>query len=351
MPNSPAPGRFLVAADVSKRFDGTVALDGAGIEVGEGESLALLGPSGCGKTTLLRVVAGLERPDTGTVSVGHEVLTGFCHHVPAERRRVGMVFQDAALFPHLTVARNVAYGLSRTEVAAGRVQETLEMVDLAHLAGRRPHELSGGQAQRVALARALAPRPRILLFDEPFTGLDTALRVRVRGEIAQLLHEVGMTSVFVTHDQEEAFVLGDRVAVMKDGRVRQEGTPAEVYAAPADPWVARFVGEANLLPGELEAGGAAPAVAATPIGRVPVTSGPADRLTVLVRPEHLDLSPGTAGTVTEVAFYGHDSSYTVRVGDRRLLVRGPAGPRFRVGDQVDVRFAGPSATAYEATAS
>ena len=336
-----ANSRFLVADGVTKRFGGTLALDDAGIAVAEGESLALLGPSGCGKTTLLRVVAGLETPDHGTVSVDREVLTGFCHQVPAERRRVGMVFQDAALFPHLSVARNVAYGLTRAEVAAGRVQETLEMVDLAHLAERRPHELSGGQAQRVALARALAPRPRVLLFDEPFTGLDTALRVRVRTEIHALLREVGMTSVFVTHDQEEAFVLGDRVAVMRDGRVRQEGAPAEVYSRPSDEWVARFVGEANLLPGR-----SADRVASTVVGRVPVQAGVDGDVRVLIRPEHLDLSPGTDGTVTDVAFYGHDSSYTVRVGEQVLLVRGAAAPRFRVGDDVAVSFGGPATTAY-----
>jgi iron(III) transport system ATP-binding protein len=342
MPNS----RFLVAEGVTKRFDGTLALDGAAISVAEGESLALLGPSGCGKTTLLRVIAGLETPDAGTVSVGREVLTGFCHHVPAERRRVGMVFQDAALFPHLSVARNVAYGLTRGEVAAGRVQETLEMVDLAHLADRRPHELSGGQAQRVALARALAPRPRILLFDEPFTGLDTELRVRVRTDIHALLREVGMTSVFVTHDQEEAFVLGDTVAVMRDGRVRQVGTPAEVYASPSDPWVARFVGEANLLSGVVDRH--REGVASTALGSLPVSGDAAGDVTVLVRPEHLDLAPGATGTVTDVAFYGHDSSYTVRVGAQVILVRRAAAPQFRVGDQVDLRFGGPPATTYPA---
>lgn len=338
MPNS----RFLVADGVTKTFDGTTALADAAISVPEGRSLALLGPSGCGKTTLLRVVAGLETPDSGTVSVGQEVLTGSGHHVPAERRRVGMVFQDAALFPHLSVARNVAYGLTRAEVAAGRVQETLELVDLGHLAERRPHELSGGQAQRVALARALAPRPRILLFDEAFTGLDTGLRVRVRTEIHTLLRELGMTSVFVTHDQEEAFVLGDRVAVMRDGRVRQEGSPAEVYAGPVDPWVARFVGEANLLPGRSD-----DRVASTVVGQVPVVDGsPRGDVTVLVRPEHLDLTPGRGATVTGVAFYGHDSSYTVRVGEHLVTVRAAAAPRFGVGDDVAVRFGGPRTRAY-----
>lgn len=332
---------FLVADGVSKRFGGTAALLEAGVDVAEGECLALLGPSGCGKTTLLRVLAGLETPDAGTVTVDGELLTGPGRHVAPERRRVGMVFQDAALFPHLSVARNVAYGLTRAEVSAGRVEETLAMVDLAHLADRRPHELSGGQAQRVALARALAPRPRVLLFDEPFTGLDTALRLRVRTEIAGLLRRVGTTSVFVTHDQEEAFVLGDRVAVMREGRVRQVGTPAEVYTSPADPWVARFVGEANLLPGAGTAG-----LARTAVGAVPVTGARDGDVTVLVRPEHLELSPGTAGTVTEVAFYGHDCSYTVRAAGHDLLVRAAAAPRFRVGDGVDVRFAGSVATAY-----
>ncbi|WP_336922949.1 ABC transporter ATP-binding protein [Aquipuribacter sp. SD81] len=344
MHNSSPTGRFLVADGVSRRFGRTVALDGAHVGLGEGESLALLGPSGCGKTTLLRVLAGLEVPDAGTVTVAGQVLTGPGRHVPAERRRVGMVFQDAALFPHLTVARNVAYGLSRHEVAAGRVEETLDLVDLRHLAGRRPHELSGGQAQRVALARALAPRPRVLLFDEAFTGLDSGLRVRVRGEIAQLLREVGMTSVFVTHDQEEAFVLGDRVAVMRDGAVRQVGTPADVYSSPVDSWVARFVGEANLLPAAV-----AGAVAETPLGRIPVRAaeslgrGPRD---VLVRPEHLDLRPGEDGEVTDVAFYGHDCSYVVRLPALEVRVRAAAGPRFAVGDRVAVRFVGPAAAHY-----
>ncbi|MFC5380713.1 ABC transporter ATP-binding protein [Aquipuribacter nitratireducens] len=347
MPNSPEREDFLVASDVRRRFGTTVALDGATVAVGRGESLALLGPSGCGKTTLLRVVAGLERPDSGTVTVDGDVLTGPGRDVPAERRRVGMVFQDAALFPHLTVERNVAYGLGRAELGAGRVQETLELVDLAHLAHRRPHELSGGQAQRVALARALAPRPRVLLFDEPFTGLDSALRVRVRTEIHALLRAVGVTSVFVTHDQEEAFVLGDRVAVMREGRVRQVGTPAEVYASPVDPWVARFVGEANLLPATLHAD-----LAATPLGDIPVRAEAAGATAtgtgrqVLVRPEHLDLEPDGPAVVTDVAFYGHDCSYSVRLGDLDLLVRAAAGPRFGVGDRVGVRFAGPRTTSY-----
>ena len=341
--------RFLVADGISKAFNGTQALDGATVGVDEGRFLALLGPSGCGKTTLLRVVAGLETPDTGTVRIGGELLTGPGVHVPAERRRVGMVFQDAALFPHLSVARNVAYGLSRAEVAAGRVTETLEMVALAHLAQRHPHELSGGQAQRVALASALAPRPRVLLFDEPFTGLDTELRLRVRTEMHALLRQVGTTSVFVTHDQEEAFVLGDRVAVVHEGRVRQEGTPAEVYAAPADPWVAGFVGEANLVPGHAEAG-----VATTLLGAVPVGRHATGEVTVLVRPEHLHVAPietadasaGLEALVTDVAFYGHDSAYTLHAVGRVLQARAPSAPRFAAGERVRLRFAGPTTTAW-----
>ena len=341
--------RFLVADGISKAYNGTQALDGAAVSVEDGRCLALLGPSGCGKTTLLRVVAGLETPDAGTVRIGGELLTGPGVHVPAERRRVGMVFQDAALFPHLSVARNVAYGLSRSEVAAGRVVETLEMVDLAHLAQRRPHELSGGQAQRVALARALAPRPRVLLFDEPFTGLDTKLRLRVRTEIHALLRQVGITSVFVTHDQEEAFVLGDRVAVLREGRVRQEGTPAEVYAAPADPWVAGFVGEANLVPGHADDG-----VATTLLGAVPVGRHVAGEVTVLLRPEHLrvaplepaDASAGLEAVVTDVAFYGHDSAYTLHAGGRVMQARAPSAPQFVPGERVRLGFAGPTTTAW-----
>ena len=228
-----------------------------------GAIVALLGPSGCGKTTLLRTIAGLERLDGGEVRIGDAVVSGPGAHVPPERRRVGMVFQDWALFPHLTVAQNVGYGLPRVDRRGPRVEAALAMVGLAGLGDRSPGTLSGGQQQRVALARALAPEPGVLLLDEPFSNLDSALRVQVRTEVHQLLADLGVTTVFVTHDQEEAFVLGDEVAVMHEGAIVQQAEPATLYARPATPWVATFVGDANLV--EATADGH---TAATPVGPI-----------------------------------------------------------------------------------
>jgi iron(III) transport system ATP-binding protein len=335
------PGSYLTVDAVGKRFGATVALDSVTLGLAEGERLALLGPSGCGKTTLLRVVCGLEAPDTGSVAVAGETLVGPGVFVPPERRRVGMVFQDWALFPHRTVTRNVAYGLTRDEVASGRVEETLELVGLGGLGDRFPHQLSGGQAQRVAVARALAPRPRLLLFDEPFSNLDAELRLRVRADVAELMRRVGMTSVFVTHDREEAFVLGDRVAVMRDGALIQAGTPLEVYEEPATAWVAGFLGDVNLLEGH-----AAGSVATTAIGELELAHQTWGPCVVAVRPEHLVLDAGWDATVASIEFYGHDTSYALTLGGTRLLARVMAGPRFAPGDQVAVSYTGPSVVAY-----
>ncbi len=334
---------YLEASGISKRFGDAVAVAGVSLEVEEGETLALLGPSGCGKTTLLRILAGLERPDAGTVTVDGETLTGPAAFVPAERRRIGMVFQDWALFPHMTVGGNVAFGLTRAEIAAGRVAESLAMVGLADAADRYPEDLSGGQAQRVALARALAPRPRVLLFDEPFSNLDTELRVQVRADVAGLMREVGMTSIFVTHDQEEAFVVGRRVAVMREGRIVQAGTPSEVYEYPTSPWVATFVGAANVLPAT-----AAEGVATTLVGPVPLAGRIEGDCQVVIRPEHLVVGNGEDGAVASVEFYGHDTSYEVIVDGARILVRGIAAPRFQPGDRVSVTYAGPRVVAFAA---
>lgn len=332
---------YLQAKDITKGFNGTVALDGAHLAVEQGESLALLGPSGCGKTTLLRILAGLEVPDRGTITVGGATLTDPHTFVPPEKRRIGLVFQDWALFPHLTVARNVAFGLDKAEVKRGRVAETLELVRLTHLADRYPNELSGGQVQRVALARALAPRPRVLLFDEPFSNLDTGLRGRVRADVAALMREVGMTSIFVTHDQEESFVVGDRVAVMRDGRIVQVGQPAEVYQYPASPWVAKFLGEANLLNGVAANGHASTLVG--DVSLVEPTKGPCR---VVVRPEHLMVNHGNQAVISSVEFYGHDTSYELAVDDARLVARVIAAPKFVPGDRVSVAYAGPPVVAF-----
>lgn len=332
---------YLQASDITKRFNGTTALAGADFGVEQGESLALLGPSGCGKTTLLRILAGLEAPDHGSVTVGGSILANAKTFVAPERRRIGMVFQDWALFPHMTVARNVAFGLDKAEINRGRVSETLELVGLQHLADRYPDELSGGQAQRVALARALAPRPRVLLFDEPFSNLDTGLRARVRGDVAALMREVGMTSVFVTHDQEESFVVGDRVAVMREGRIVQVGKPADVYQYPASPWVATFLGEANVVHGLGNNGHAS-----TAVGKVPLAAPVRGQCQVVIRPEHLTVGRGDEGVISSVEFYGHDTSYELAVGGTTLLSRMIAAPRFFPGDEVSVTYAGPEAVAF-----
>ena len=336
---------YLQAQDITKSFDGGCAVDCTSLTVMKGEALALLGPSGCGKTTLLRILAGLSAPDGGKVELDGDVLVGPNTFVPPQRRSIGMVFQDWALFPHLTVAKNVSFGLRRSEAPKDRAAEILELVGLPHLAGRYPEELSGGQAQRVAVARALAPRPRVLLFDEPFSNLDAGLRVQLRTDVAALMQEVGMTSIFVTHDQEEAFVIGDRVAVMNEGRVVQTGKPDEVYQHPATPWVASFVGESNVLDGAASGG-----QAATAVGKVPLTRPAEGPCRVVVRPEHLLLAPGGPGVVASVEFYGHDTSYELEIGGARLVARAIAAPLFSPGDRVSVSYQGPKAAAFAAAA-
>jgi iron(III) transport system ATP-binding protein len=232
---------------VSKSFGPTRAVEDVSLELRPGELVGVLGPSGCGKTTLLRLIAGFERPDAGEVVVGGRPVAAGRTFVAPEKRRIGMVFQDYALFPHLTVERNVAFGLRRR--GDERAQRTLELVGLQHKAGRYPHELSGGERQRVALARALAPEPDVVLLDEPFSSLDATLRGDLRREVELILREAGATTLLVTHDQEEALSLVDRLAVMRDGRIVQVGAPQEVYAQPASRWAAQFVGEVNVLSG------------------------------------------------------------------------------------------------------
>jgi iron(III) transport system ATP-binding protein len=302
----------------------------------------VLGPSGCGKTTLLRLIAGFERPDDGSVAIEGATVAGPATFIPPERRRVGIVVQDHALFPHLTVAGNVAYGLPRRDPGrAARVTETLELVGLEHLRDRSPAELSGGQQQRVALARALAPRPRVVLLDEPFANLDAALRSRLRLEVRRILQAAGATVVLVTHDQEEALSLADRVAVMDAGRVLQIGEPHEVYQAPANPFVARFVGESALLSARSDG-----TSVETPLGRLAVAGerpppGPA---LAVIRPDALRLTTDASGParVLAAAYYGHDQLVEVALGDD-LPLRARLGSerRFAPGDRVVVDVAGP----------
>jgi iron(III) transport system ATP-binding protein len=275
-----------------------------------------------------------------------------------------MVFQDGALFPHLTVGDNIGFGL-RSSTSANerrtRVEELLELVDLAGAGDRPPETLSGGQQQRVALARSLAPRPRVLLLDEPFSALDASLRVQVRGEVGRILREIGVTTVFVTHDQDEAFVLGDEVAVMRGGRIVQVGTPDELYRAPATPWVASFVGEANFVPGRVDVDrGIASArgddiftetYAATALGPVPLDPtahlGDTGSVTVLIRPEQVDLREGDCAEIVDVEYYGHDVRYELRLADGSTVAArtGPEPLRHR-GDRVCARFSGQPAEAW-----
>ncbi|MPZ94471.1 MAG: ATP-binding cassette domain-containing protein [Propionibacteriales bacterium] len=293
----------LAVRDLHKSFGPVQVLRGVDLEVEAGTLAAVLGPSGCGKTTLLRVVAGFERADAGTVSIGGRVVTG----VPPERRRVGIVPQEGALFPHLDVAGNVGFGLSRERRRSSRVGEVLDLVGLSDFASRMPHELSGGQQQRVALARALAPEPALVLLDEPFSALDSGLRAAVRAEVGRVLRLAGATAVLVTHDQEEALSMAVRVAVMRSGRLVQSGSPAEVYGAPADLGVATFVGDACVLRGT-----ASGDTADCALGRVTLRRPATGAGSVVIRPEQLvvDTDDGRSGVPARVVsneFYGHDA--------------------------------------------
>ncbi|MFF6992463.1 ATP-binding cassette domain-containing protein [Streptomyces sp. NPDC010273] len=297
-----------------REFGATIALDGLDLTVRPGEFLALLGPSGCGKTTALRMLAGFEHPTSGEVLVDGKDVTD----VPAHRRDAGMVFQSYSLFPHLNALDNVAFGLRmrkvRTAERRSRAAELLDLVGLGDKGERFPHQLSGGQQQRVALARALALRPRVLLLDEPLSALDAKVRLSLREEIRRLQQELGITTLFVTHDQEEALSIADRVAVMRAGRLEQCAAPAELYGRPATPFVAEFVGTMSRLPGRLTDGAVEVLGQRLPVdGEAP--AGP--DVDVLVRPEAIDVRADETGDarVVATAFLGAVVRVTVRLGD------------------------------------
>jgi len=313
---------------LSRHFGAVRALDGLTVDVAPGELVALLGPSGCGKTTALRILAGFETADSGTVTVDGKEIS----HVPASRRDMGMVFQSYSLFPNMSALDNVGFGLrlrkkSSTE-RKRRAGELLDMVGLARQAGQFPHQLSGGQQQRVALARALAIEPRVLLLDEPLSALDAKVRLQLREQIRSLQQRLGTTTLFVTHDQEEALSMSDRVGVMKDGKLEQIATPSELYAEPATAFVAEFVGTMNRIPGRLDGtGDQVSAVGQT----VPVIGGAADALAgdvdVLVRPEGLNITAGPNGNgiVADRTFLGSTTRISVLLdGDHMVKVDQPS---------------------------
>jgi iron(III) transport system ATP-binding protein len=324
-------------SDISKSFGSTRAVNGVSLQVHSGELMAVLGPSGCGKTTLLRLIAGFEAPEGGSLSVGGVEMAGPTSFVPSDKRRIGMVFQDYALFPHLTVRSNVAFGLARRErdERDELTRRTLELVGLQHRADRYPHELSGGERQRVALARALAPEPEVVLLDEPFSNLDASLRAGLRREVELILRDAGATAILVTHDQEEALSLADRLAVMRQGRIVQIGAPEAVYGRPASRWAAQFVGEVNVL-----AGVARGADVETELGVFDLPQPATGSVHVAVRPEQLELRSDDQGNaeVLEREFRGHDVLYRLRhEGGRTVLVQLPSLELHDVGSRVFVR--------------
>ena len=337
-------------------YGDTVALHDVSLDIADNEFFALLGPSGCGKTTLLRSIAGFETPESGRIEVdGVDLL-----RMPPHRRPVNMMFQSYALFPHLSVERNIAYGLEADGVERAelrrRVGEVMEIVGLGQLARRRPAQLSGGQRQRVALARAIVKRPRLLLLDEPLSALDRQVRASMQLELKRLQHEVGLTFVVVTHDQEEAMSMADRIAVLRDGRLEQLATPQELYADPASRFVASFIGTANLLDGTAVDGG----VEVPGVGTVTAAHGLArgSAATAVVRPEEVELIPDAAtsalrGTVVDTYFLGGASTISVLVPSlpAPILATVHGASSLERGAEVGVRFGRASVVARDAAAA
>ncbi len=342
----------ISARDLRKVYPGSppvAALDGVDIDIADNEFFTLLGPSGCGKTTLLRLIAGFEHPTAGSLEMFGKSLLD----LPPYKRQINTVFQSYALFPHMTVAQNIGFGLEmlgkpKAEIIA-TVSEMMELVQMAHLADRETGQISGGQQQRVALARALAPKPSILLLDEPLSALDFKLRKNMQLELKRLQAETGITFIFVTHDQEEALTMSDRIAVMSDGAIRQIGSPRDIYDHPADRFVADFIGDTNFLTAQATQGGAGLSLRLLSGKVIEVSTDHAvtGQVTLAVRPEHARLCPPAEGLLTgtlgEIIYFGTDTHYHVALEDGTTVVlRQQNGPETRTdyaqGDTVGVTF-------------
>ncbi|MDA8193987.1 MAG: ATP-binding cassette domain-containing protein [Thermaerobacter sp.] len=340
---------YLQIREIKRHFSGHRAVDGVTVDVQQGEFVSLLGPSGSGKTTLLRMVAGFERPDAGTIHLENEDIT----QVPPQKRQIGMVFQSYALFPNLTAAGNVAFGLKvrkeSSSVITAHVAELLDLVGLADKADRYPHQLSGGEQQRVALARALAPSPRVLLLDEPLSALDARIRLTLRTEIRRIQRALNITTLYVTHDQEEALILSDRILVFNSGRVEQVGRPEEIYDHPATEFVSSFVGSVNQVHAVVQS----PAERLCLVGEVPIrveafpdSAGPGDSVVLWIRPERMRLTASEGanrlpGVVEDVMFLGPRAGLRISSGAETFLVemaRDPSRPLPAPGTAVDVFF-------------
>lgn len=333
----------LDCQDLTKRFSATPVVRGVNLSAQRGQIVTLLGPSGCGKTTTLRLIAGFEQPDAGTISINGRMVAGGGRTLPPEVRRVGMVFQEYALFPHLDVAGNITFGLRGAPAAKqGRMAEMLALVGLTGYEKRLPHELSGGQQQRVALARALAPQPEVLLLDEPFSNLDTALRTQVRAEVRSIIKAAGITSIFVTHDQAEALSLSDRIAVMLNGAIVQYGSPQAIYHTPATREAAAFIGESHFIEGSAHGD-----VVECVLGQLPLLRPAHGEVMILIRPEMLHLSDDapSSALVLWSEFYGHDQRIGLRVGTGTILTaRVDATLSLAVGQTMGVRVQQPVVT-------
>lgn len=337
---------------VSKSFGSFQALQSINLNIADGEFVAILGPSGCGKTTLLRMLAGFEQPTSGEIAIGGSVVASSRSSLPPEKRRIGMVFQNFALWPHMNIYEHVRFPIRTHKVTPRaireredeRINEVLQLVGLAHLAKRMPHELSGGQKQRVAIARAIAPQPALLLMDEPLSSLDAMLRMDMRREIQSVHRETGSAIVYVTHDQGEALSMADRIVVMKDGQIEQVGTPQEIYLRPQTEFVARFVSKANLIQGSWSGN------RFMPLGADPSTFWPGDAVADCfksqglypVRPDQFRLEPahtgGLYGEIVNVQFQGKEFNYDVRAAGQQWEVISPAA--FKLHDQVTLHIPG-----------